>query len=201
MKRFLLMVVLLTNFSFLLNAQVLTNIDEIAPFEEGFSGVKKDGLWGFIDSSGALVIDYRDDIVASSNKAPAFSNGMCLIQEVKDDITFYGYINTEGEIVIPAEYLMATPFENGYARVIKHYKEVTSSTNVLGKRIVYYSYNEIVINTENHTVQVLRGPYNLLFDKYELQKNPPVITSKFLSESLIAVRDKDNKYIIYNLDK
>src|SRR5690625_1372656 len=201
MKRSILIVLLLTSFSFGINAQVLKEIDEVAPFEEGFSGVKKDGLWGFIDSSGELVIDYREDIVASANKAPAFSDGMCLIKEVKDGITFYGYINTEGEIVIPAEYLIATPFENGYARVIKHYKRDTHDSNVLGKRIVYYSYNELLINTENHTVQVLRGPYNLLFEKFKLQKNPPKITSKFINDNLIAVRDEDNRYMIYTLKK
>lgn len=122
MIRSILIILLVTSFPFITFSQVQTKIDEVAPFEEGLAGVKKGDLWGFIDSSGVIVIDYRNDIVAPANKAPTFSNGMCLIQEDKDGIIFYGYINTKGEKEIPAEYLMATPFENGYARVIKHYK-------------------------------------------------------------------------------
>lgn len=201
MKRFIFILLLSTSLSFCVNAQVLKEIDEVAPFKDGLAGVKKEDSWGFIDSSGELVIDFREDIVESTKNPPTFSNGLCLIKEVKDGITYYGYIDTKGEKVIPAEYLMATPFENGYARVIKLYKEVTSSSNVLGKRIVYYSYNEVLINTKNHTVRVLRGPYNLVLNEYELLKNPPKITSKFISDNLIVVRDEDNRYMIYNLDK
>src|SRR5699024_8230912 len=122
MIRSIIIILLVTSFPFITFSQVQTKIDEVAPFVEGLAGVKKVNLWGFIDSSGVIVIDYRNDIVALANKAPTFSNGMCLIQEDKDGIIFYGYINTKGEKEIPAEYLMATPFENGYARVIKHYK-------------------------------------------------------------------------------
>ena len=201
MIRSILIILLLTSFPFLTISQVQTKIDTIAPFEEGLAGVEKNGLWGFIDSNGVIVIDYRNDIVVSLNNAPTFSNGMCLIQEDKDGVIFYGYINTKGEKRIPAEYLLATPFENGYARVIKHYKTVTSSTNALGKRIVYYSYNELLIDTENQTVQHLRGPQNLIMNEYELRKNPPKITSMFINDNLIAVRDKNNKYKIYNFKK
>src|SRR5690625_5775226 len=126
MKRSMFILLLLASLSFCLNAQVLKEIDEVAPFKDRLGGLKKRHARIFIDSSGELVIDYREDIVELTKNLPTFSNGLCLIQEVKEGITYYGYINTKGENVIPAEYLMATPFENGYARVIKLYKEVTS---------------------------------------------------------------------------
>lgn len=201
MKRSILIVLLLTSITFGTNAQVLTKIDNVAPLQEGLGGVKKGDSWGFIDSNGRLVIDYRKDIVVPPNGTPAFSSGMCLIQEVKDGITLYGYINDKGDKVIPAEYLAATPFENGYARVIKYYKEDTGTTNVLGKRIVNYSYNELVVDTKNKTIQHLRGPNHLLFDNVQIQQNPPVITSIFISDNLIAVRENDNTYTVYKLDK
>jgi len=109
-------------------------------------------------------------------------------------------MNAKGDIAIPAEYLAATPFENGYARVIKHYEIETSTTNALGKRIVNYSYNELLINTKNKTIQHLQGPHHLLFDANAIKANPPVITSKLIGDDLIAVRKKDNTYTIYKLE-
>ena len=200
MKHSILIVLLIATLPFFVNAQVLTKIDKVTPFQEGLGGVKKGDSWGFIDSKGTLIVDYRKDIV-SHNGDPVFSDGLCLIQETRDGITFYGYINTKGEKVIPTEYLDATPFENGYARVIKYYKEDTGSTNALGKNIVNYSYNELVIDTKNETIQHLRGPNHLLFDSSHLQQNPPVITSTFINDNLIAVRLKDNTYTIYKLSR
>jgi hypothetical protein len=200
MKRLLLIILFIANVSHCANAQVLTKIDKATPFQNGFGGVKKGNTWGFIDDKGKLLIEYRNDIVVSPDGAPIISDGLCLIQEVRDGITFYGYINVKGEKVIPADYLAATPFENGYARVIKYYKEDTGTTNALGKNIVNYSYNELVINTNNETIQHLRGPNHLLFDKLYLQKNPAVITSTFINDNLIAVRENDNTYTVYKLN-
>jgi hypothetical protein len=192
---------LIANLPFSTDAQVLTKIDQVTPFQDGLGGVKKGNSWGFINDNGTLVIDYRNDIVISPKGSPIFSDGLCLIQEVRDGIPFYGYINTKGVKVIPTDYLAATPFKNGYARVIKYYKEDTGTTNALGKNIVNYSYNELVIDTKNETIQHLRGPNHLLFDSVQLQKNPPVITSLFINDNLIAVRKKDNTYTIYKLSK
>lgn len=201
MKCSILITLLLTSLPFFSNAQVLKEIDEIAPFQEGLAGVKKGDSWGFINGNGTLIIDYRKDVVATPNVAPLFSDGLCLIQEVRDDIVFYGYINTKGDKVIPTDYLAATPFENGYARIIKYYKTDTGYTNALGKNIVDYSYNELVIDTKNEIIQHLRGPNNLLFDSKKLKQNPLTILSKFINDSLVAVREKDNTYTIYKLSK
>lgn len=201
MKRSLLILLLIANLPICLNAQVLTKIDKVTPFQDGLGGVKKGASWGFINDKGNLVIDYRNDIAVLPDEAPMFSDGLCLIQEVKDGITFYGYINAKGEKVISADYLAATPFKNGYARVIKHYKEDTGAINAMGKKIVNYSYNELVIDTNNKIIQLLQGPNNLLFDSLQLQKNPPVITSLFINDNLIAVREKDNTYTVYKINR
>ncbi len=201
MKRSILITLLLISLSFLSNAQILTEVDEIAPFQEGLAAVKKGNSWGFINNNGTLILDYRKDLVVPPNGAPLFNDGLCLVQEVRDGITFYGYINTKGDKVIPADYLVATPFENGFARVIKYYKEDTGAINALGKNIVNYSYNELVIDTKNEIIQHLRGPNNLLLDSLKLKQNPPTILSKFINDSLIALRKKDNTYTVYKLHK
>lgn len=196
-----LILILLTCFPLITNAQVLSKIDKVTPFQEGLGSVEKNNSWGFINSEGTLIIDYRKDVVAFSGEHPVFNNGLCLIQEVRDGITFYGYINKMGEKVIPTEYIAATPFKNGYARVIKYYKSKTNATNALGKTIVNYSYNELVIDTKNKKVQHLRGPNTLLFKNLKSKQNQPNIASQFISDRLIAVKEKNGTYTIYKLDE
>jgi hypothetical protein len=57
---------------------------------------------------------------------------LCLVKEKREDIVYYGYINTKGETNMPTQYLIATPFENGQARVIKCYKTDTNGDTILG---------------------------------------------------------------------
>lgn len=185
----------------LTNAQVITKVNDVAPFQEGLAGVQKGNAWGFIDADGKLIVDYRTDLVLPPNGKPVFSDGMCMIKEEKDGLILFGYIDTRGRTAIPAEYLAATPFENGYARVIKYYKEDTGTTNALGKNIVNYSYNELLINPKNQTVQHLRGPNRFLFDKTRLRDNPPPITSFFIGDALIAVKEADNTYSVYRVSE
>jgi hypothetical protein len=200
MKNLFVTVLLLTVF-ITSNGQTFSLIDNIGTTQDGLIAIKKDKTWGFIDANGTLMIDFRDDLVSSTTKTPMFSSGLCLFKERKDGITYFGYINKKGEKVIPAEYLAATPFENSYARVIKHYKTSIGSSNALGKHIVNYSYNEFIIDTKNQWVQHLRGPINLLYDRLKIQQNPPSINSSFISENLIAVKEADNSYSIYKLKK
>lgn len=182
-------------------AQVLTKIDEVGTFQENLGAVKKDGAWGFINTDGVLVIDYNIEILSPPNGAPTFSSGMCMTKEVRDGITFYGYINTKGDKVIPADYLVATPFENGFARVIKYYKTESENTNVLGKRIAYHSYNELVIDTNNETVQHLIGPKNLNLENLKSKDFFLGLSSFFVGEDLIAVYQPDDTFSIYKLKK
>jgi hypothetical protein len=200
MKNLFVTVLLLTVF-ITSNGQTFSLIDNIGTTQDGLIAIKKDKTWGFIDGNGTLVIDFRDDLVSSTTKTPMFSSGLCLFKERKDGITYFGYINKKGEKVIPAEYLAASPFENGYATVVKHYKTSIGSSNALGKNIVNYSYNEFIIDTKNQWIQHLRGPINLLYDRLKIQQNPPSINSSFISENLIAVKEADNSYSIYKLKK
>jgi hypothetical protein len=182
------------------SAQQLENIDKIGDFNDGLIAVSKDNSWGFIDLHGTLVIDFRKDVVAAPEQYPLFSNGLCLIKEMRENVHYYGYINTKGETVIPTVYIVATAFKNGYARVIKHYKTDTNGTNVLGKDIVSYSYNELIITTENKMALHIRGPYNLLFYKLKLQQDIPTIHSKFISPHLIAVTEDNNRFSILKVE-
>lgn len=200
MKNLKLIVFFLLSIVYASEAQQFTNIEKLGDFNEGLMAISNDDSWGFIDINGILVIDYRKDIVASSEESPIFSNGLCLIKEKRENIVYYGYMNTKGETIIPTEYIVATPFENGFARVINYYKTNTG-TNALGQNVVYYSYNELIIDTKNKSALHIRGPHNLLLNKLKLQEYIPAIRSKFISDLLITVKEDDNTYSIHKLIK
>ena len=199
MKSKPLLILLISFLPFATIAQVISKIDEVGSFSENFAAVKKDGAWGFINTEGVLVVDFSTEIISPPNGAPTFSSGMCMFKEVRDGITFYGFINTKGEKAIPAEYIVASPFENGYARVIKYYETESSGTNALGKKIVNYSYNELVIDTNNEVVQHLIGPKNLDMQNLKSSNFFLGLFSFFVGENLIAVYQSDNTFSIFKL--
>ena len=89
--------------------------EDARPFTSGWgeitdcwAAVKKDGLWGFIDTAGNTRIEcqYED--------ARSFSGHLAAVKTENG----WGYINLRGEIVIDAEYLDAKNFDGGSAPVL-----------------------------------------------------------------------------------
>lgn len=78
-------------------------------FSEGMAPVKKNGLWGFIDSTGKEVIAMRYTGVN------AFSEGLAAVRE--NDL--WGFINLEGATEFPFNFIEAGNFIEGKARVKK----------------------------------------------------------------------------------
>ena len=187
--------------------QIINGIDEITPFHEGLAAIRSGNSWGFINSEGEKVIDFRNDLVENPAQRftnrnyknyPYFSDGRCLIKEVRDDITYYGYIDKNGEVIIKANYLNATPFDNELAIVIKYYKEKINASNLLQKEIVMYSYVELLIDTNEQVKEYLRGPVNLLFTSKKLKK-PPAIKSQLLTNDMVAVKTNNGTLEIYKI--
>lgn len=77
--------------------------------ESGLAMVKKDGVWGFLDSKGN--VHYFE----ATEKAYGFSEGLAIGK--KNGL--FGFINNKGDYEIDAVYKEALPFNNGYARVEK----------------------------------------------------------------------------------
>lgn len=192
--------------------QDLTNLDFISPFHDGLAAVRSGEQWGFINESGDLVVDFRNDLVIGAEcpmkgctkdmetNYPIFNNGRSLIQEVKDGITHYGYINTNGKIVIEPSFINATHFNEKGAIVLKVIKENLGRNEILGKNVISYSYNEVIIDKEGNTAFYLRGPFNLVYSKEKL-KSPPKILSKFLNPELIAVQSDNERWKVQVIDK
>ena len=77
-------------------------------FSEGLACVKNEsGKWGYINTSGSLVIPYLYD------EANSFSSGLALIKQNG----LYGYIDADNNPVIPPTYQEAYPFYEGRACV------------------------------------------------------------------------------------
>lgn len=83
-------------------------------FSNGLAAAKKDGKWGYIDSSGITVIPFEFESVASADcmdmdTAFAFKNNLA---PVKKDGKF-GIINTKGETVVDFSFDSILQGENG----------------------------------------------------------------------------------------
>ncbi len=76
--------------------------------ETGYGAVKQGGKWGFINTDGEVVINYKFD------DALSFSYNLAAVK-VGD---LWGYINVYGDVVIEPQFLNAKEFSNGYAQVL-----------------------------------------------------------------------------------
>ena len=212
MKNLCIYFIVIILFPFSMMSQEIKNIDFIAPFHEDLSAVKKGDQWAFVTTKGEKVIDFRNDLVwdvkvnstVKKNTAPKdypfFSDGRCLIKQEKEGITYYGYIGKTGKVIIEPNYIGATHFDNGHAIVLKLFREELSSTTVLNKKIVQFSYSEIVIDPANNYIEHIRGPINLVFSKDKM-KNPPLIQSYFVTSSLVAMQEeKTGKWQLISID-
>lgn len=84
--------------------------DKVISFVNGFSSVKIGDLWGMIDKTGREIVEpkYQDLEKMGDNGLVACKVG-----------TSWGYLNTKGELAIPASFEAAETFKNGFAFVKK----------------------------------------------------------------------------------
>jgi len=124
---------------------VSPSYDEVGDYAEGLIKVGKDGKIGFIDSTGETRIPFDMDFVDLTDFSygfNSFSNGLCSYTEYKNNGYKKGYIDYDGQVVIPAKYDKCYQFEKeGIAMVCinKKWGVVNSS----GEEIVAPEYQYI----------------------------------------------------------
>lgn len=197
----LVLVLFASFFSF---SQPIEDIDYISPFNNGVAAVKKGTQWGFINMQGELIIDFRNDLVLTETidgNFPIFKSNRCLIEEKRDGISYFGYIDIFGATVIQPQFLNATNFNDGLAIVLEVFRESIAKNKALGKNIVYHKYLQGLVDTEGN-IKLYLSPnrVNVILDKKFL-KAPPEITSKYISEDLYAVKGKNNKWSVININQ
>ena len=199
MKKALITLLLLPVFTL---AQTLEELDFIAPFNDGVAAIKKDNSWGFINDKGAILINFRDDLVLTETDYghyPEFNNDRCLISEKKEGILYFGYIDKRGEKVIETKFLNASNFNKNETIALQLIKKELGENDVLGKNVVNYRYYEVIIDT-NGTIKNYLNPkgVNVVLDEKFLKK-PPKITSKLISDDLFATLNENNKWVIKSI--
>ncbi|MCK9421191.1 MAG: WG repeat-containing protein [Bacteroidales bacterium] len=88
-------------------------------FSDGMCALKKNELWGFIDTTGKVVIDFT--LFKLGNKIPKFSSGIALMaNQESSGMRMPVFIDKKGQQLFkPQKFSAATPFENGIAIVEK----------------------------------------------------------------------------------
>ncbi|EDP70430.1 hypothetical protein FBALC1_06723 [Flavobacteriales bacterium ALC-1] len=200
MKKIKSILIIVLIFPILGFSQIIEDLDFISPFHDGFAAIKKDNQWGFINSEGAIVVDYRNDLVTTKMKDynyPVFSEGRCLIKQVRDGISYFGFINATGKTSIEPQFLNANNFKDNKAIALKLVKETVSRNTALDKNIVYYKYFEVTIDTNGTVIDYLtQKGQNIVLDKDYLRK-PPKINSKQISKNVFIIKNKHNKWRIF----
>lgn len=84
---------------------------------EGMCPVRRDGLWGFIDYDGNLVLDFK----YRSPSTPSFMHGMCVVQAADSEnrpLPGLVYIDKTGKVLFSGKrFESAGPFDGGLAVV------------------------------------------------------------------------------------
>lgn len=203
MKKTIILISLLSLITFFGNTQTTENLDYVSTFNEGLAAVKKGNQWAFINTNGQLVINFRSDLVSTESEDgtyPIFKNGRCLIEEKKEGISYYGYIDITGKEIIEPQFLNATNFKDEVAIVIYLVSEVLGKNNLLGKDMVNYKYFEVAIDLQGAIITYLtKEGTTIILDKKSLKKSP-AITSRLISKNLIAVKMENNKWTIKKIE-
>ncbi|MFT5847307.1 MAG: hypothetical protein ACJARX_001805 [Psychroserpens sp.] len=185
-------------------SQSIENLDYISPFHDDIAVVKKENQWAFINNKGDIIVDFRDDLVTTKfadANYPIFSDERCLIKQIKDGISYFGYIDTSGKTIIEPQFLNAANFSNGKAIVLELVKELVGENKALGKNVVYHKYYEATIDTNGEIKNYLtQKAINIVLDK-EFTRKPPQIISKHISDNLFAVKYKNNKWTIITINE
>ena len=149
-----------------LNKRFVTNMgnlpyEEIKDFHEGLARVKVGDKYGFIDTTGQLVIAMRDDICGDR-----FSEGLCLVRQNGK----YGYMDRLGRVVIPCRFTYATLFSCSRA-VVSESAPDEASGMITGRGVIDHDGNYVVKEkefdfiepfSEDYAVVSLAGNYGFI---------------------------------------
>ena len=181
-----------------INKALLSGLDQITPFHEGFAAVRRGNQWGFIDTEGKLVIDFRSDLFGNTTGKsgtlgvesipyPRFHNGRCPIRVNNPDepnIPIYGFIDTSGDIVILPEFLNVSEFKEGIALAV-YFKKTFRGKNAFQLNIYDYSFTEVVLNPEGEMIWPLSERTQISMDPKRYKT--PRLLGQILNRNLIGV--------------
>lgn len=191
-------------------SQVIQDLEFIGPANEGHIPVLKNNKWGFINSQGEVVVNFRNDLVynektsfkndvgVASQQIPCMKDGRIIIKKFIDEIPYYGYIDSSGKTVIEPEFLNVSNFNNGHALALKIEEEFLGRNDLLDIKIKSYKYDVVLIDKAGEVKQYLAGPFPVAVFKKKLRE-PPRIEARWMSEDLIALKNPQKKWEVYKI--
>ncbi len=162
----------------------LKEFQMVLAFSENFAAVKKDDLYGYIDTSGSVVIEPQ---FVSAYK---FKNGLARVQ-LDDESQNYGVINTKGIFVIEPIYKYMSDFnKDGFAVVMLNDKYGVINTQ-----------NRFIINPENEFIHsfneglatvAVDGKYGYIDEMKNVKIQPQYIDAKAFKNNYAEVMTADS---------
>lgn len=209
MKKVLILWIMALMVTLPISAQVLKNIDEIAPFSEGLAAVRKGKQWGFINEEGKMVIAFRDDIYVSpksdetktgvlGGKYPLFNEGLCLIkQTVEDGVPVFGFIDISGKVVIEPQFLNIYPFKDGFTTAVLFDKTIKGE-NEFKLKIYEYKFFDVRVSATGEITDYFekRDHIQMTVKRYQM----PEIGAKILNKNLVATHTAEQGWSIDKLE-
>lgn len=206
MKPFRLLLILLV--PFFMNAQELKELSYVGTLHDGYAPVKKNNQWGFMNAYGELEINFRNDLIenekvstgidlgVATQKYPVMQENRAIIKRNIDGVNYYGFIDEFGKVVIEPQFLNVSLFKNGKALALKLDEEELGKNEVLGKRVISYKYDVVIIDKNGEVLQYLSGPFPVTVSRRKLREAPP-ITARFLGDDIISVRGPNKMWEVY----
>lgn len=207
MKRIIIVFMVVLALPIMAFSQDLKGIDEIAPFSDGLAAVRQGNQWGFINQEGALVIDFRSDLLwnkdANTSRSdikgvryPMFKEGKCIVWKMEGDIPLYGFMDKTGVVVIEPQFLNVQSFENGYTTGVL-FRKVLMGQNEIKMSVYDYKFNDVLMDSSGKIVEFFGERENIQMRKnrYEL----PSIWVNKLSDKAVAVKTKGKGWDVRKL--
>ncbi|MDX1426454.1 MAG: WG repeat-containing protein [Salegentibacter mishustinae] len=200
---------ILISIPFVLFAQEPKEFDFVANQENGFTAVKQGNTWGFIDNNGNMAVSLRNDLVSNEDpksgkvgvegiKYPQLQEERAIIKKEKNGINYYGFINASGKTIIEPIYLNVSNFYNGKALAIKLEEERLGKNQLLGKGVISYKYDVVLLDKNGEVIKYLEGPFPVAVSKKKLRE-APAINAKWLGEKAVSVKGPNGKWKIHRL--
>ncbi len=125
------------------NVLLQTDFSSIMGFYEDKAAVKIKGRYGFIDTSGKMIIEPKFIMVGH------FNEGFCKVY-VKSEWGYkWGVIDSSGEFVVPPRYEEVGDFSNGLVGVCEEEFDLVQYLNQKGEIVIEYGGYDLLNFSEN----------------------------------------------------
>lgn len=161
-------------------------------FSEGMAAVRAENyLWGYIDKTGRLIIPHMYVDVGSFSNGLAWFNDGVIIDYIHPVTSYNGYINREGDIVVPAIYDVVNDFKDYRAIVGRDIGGILlyGLIDTNGKVIVPLEYDYITDFSDGLALVGKNGKYGYVNIHGEVIIPLIYDSASDFSEGLAAVKD------------